>query len=104
MNKPSSVYDKVVSLLQSNQHYRDDDRKLVCRFWQDELSSLGISHNMITAFDFLCLYAREQLSTADSITRARRKAQEENVSLRGASYHSRKSLMEEIKKDIRNLG
>ena len=88
----------VKDLLVKHDTYRDNDRKLVAHVW---MLQVGGTDNMkeINLFDFMHTWVNnDNLVTPDTITRARRKVQEENPSLRGHKYNQRHS--EEL--DVRN--
>lgn len=110
-----TIYDVVKDLLDKNPHLRDDDDKLVANIWIRECGGVEKSKT-ITALDFLKVYAgttneikypNEQHATivkftsAESITRARRKLQEENLLLRGTKYAHRNNEQEAVKEFIR---
>ena len=90
----------VEKLLQENNGCRDDDFKLVANFWFWELSNQGQNPVQLTAWDFLKAYANGRLTKADTITRQRRKLQEENVHLRGAKYQQRQEKQSVVKKKL----
>lgn len=94
--------EKVIRLLESDAKYRDNDEILVARYWWDELKILNefSDNSWNTVKDFLVIYAEGKLTTADVITRARRKAQEEIPHLRGAKWNERHKESEEVKKEI----
>ena len=54
----------------------------------------------LPAQKFLRILADGQLTSSDSITRMRRKAQEENPELRGAKYNQRQDRQSLVKKDL----
>jgi hypothetical protein len=94
-----TVKDRVQDLLERFPHLKDDDYKLISTYWLTETG--GRSYNQErSAFDFLQQYADGNLTPAESITRMRRKLQEENINLRGLSYQKRQDLGEEIRKSI----
>lgn len=104
MSNIPQVYDRVVRLLKEDTKYRDDDNALVARIWWDELRAKNIEGTSATATQFLTLYRDGKVTTADSITRARRKAQELHKELRGASYTNRQvHKTEEVKSAIRYM-
>lgn len=90
----------VEKLLQKNSGCRDDDFKLVANYWFWELSSQGKNPINLTAWDFLQSYANGELSNADTITRQRRKLQEENADLRGVKYKERQAKQSVVKKKL----
>lgn len=102
--KITTMYERVKHLLIKKTDYRDDDNLLVCRIWWDELLELKFVPEQMTAMEFLVLYRDQKLTSSDTITRARRKVQEENEHLRGKSYIERQNKQEEIKEEIRNIG
>lgn len=99
VSKLNSIKTKVISLLESNAHYRDNDEALVARIWYNEISHISISSSE-PLIDFFKAYAQGKLTTADVITRARRKAQEEIPHLRGTKWNERHKESEEVKKEI----
>ena len=46
------------------------------------------------------MYHKGKLTLADSITRARRKLQEEDKTLRGKNWYKRKNRQEEVRQEI----
>lgn len=92
--KISPISDRVAKLLTSHPHLRDDDYKLVANIWHQEAHHIGTA-------DILKLYASQRLTCADTITRARRKLQEENVHLRGKLWAARHKEEEVVKEDLR---
>ena len=91
--KIKSIKDKVIRILTSvnNSKCRDNDERLVAVFWWNEIheKKLSLNPNGLTIVDFLQMYSEGKLTSADIITRARRKAQEENPELRGSKWKER---------------
>lgn len=91
--KIKSTKDKVIRILTSvnNSKCRDNDERLVAVFWWNEIheKKLSLNPNGLTIVDFLQMYSEGKLTSADIITRARRKAQEENPELRGSKWKER---------------
>lgn len=88
----------VKQLLELYPTYRDNDRKLVAHVW---MMQVGGERNMssIDLYSFMRQWVdNEDISTPDTITRARRKLQQEYPHLRGENYSKRH--MEEV--DVRN--
>lgn len=103
VGKINNIYDEVVRLLTADAKYRDSDSKLVARIWNDELCREELSPDQLSSYKFLCLYATDKLTSAESITRARRRAQENYAALRGESYKERHIYTEEVKQELRRL-
>lgn len=91
--KIKSTKEKVIKLLESNVNYRNDDEKLVARYWWDELNInkevIQVGIKSLDAIGLIRMYSEGKLTSADIITRARRKAQEENPELRGSKWKKR---------------
>ena len=83
--------DKVRYWLTKFEHLRDNDYKLCCNIWNQELKEFIIMDNS-NARDFLRIYALGKLTSAPSIKRARAKLQEEVPELRGSKYKKRKEI------------
>jgi|TARA_R100000908_G_C3746058_1_gene141361 hypothetical protein len=81
--------EKVKFWLDKYPHLRDDDNKLCCNIWNEEIKKMIIVKNS-SYRDFLRLYAAGQLTAATSIRRARAKLQEEFPTYRGEKYRLRK--------------
>lgn len=96
--KISQVTAKVESLLMQSSQYRNNDDALVVRFWWDELPNKEIS-----AKDFLIQYKLGNLTSADTITRARRKLQELYPHLRGEVWEKRHKEARDTQFDIFNV-
>lgn len=100
IKKFKNTYDIVKSLLQEDyvrskdELYRDNDELLVVRFWCDELKQKNIVVKSLGAIEFMKLYRDGLITSADSISRARRKVNENCHELRGKSYKNRKGKLE----------
>ena len=57
----------------------------------------------MTAYDFMLLYRDKELANHDSISRARRKVQEDNPLLRGERHHERKLKETAVKEELRSI-
>lgn len=91
------LHTLVVKLLTKYPHLRDSDQKLVSNIWYYELDGAELS-----AKDFIGLIANKKLTNYDSITRARRKVQEEHEELRGTNYTKRKEQEAVVREGINN--
>jgi hypothetical protein len=86
--------DQVKSLLEMEEGLRDNDTRLIAIYWAYEI---GIEQlKGLSANDFLANVAAGKLTPADTITRARRKVQEDNEELRGVKYKKRKAAAEQL--------
>ena len=95
--------DTVYGLLKENPVYRDSDKKLCCRIWAEQLHGVEMTKK-ITAYQFLCTYSSDEsyLFSQDSITRARRKWQEEDATLRGKNWVERQNEQGNVKNNLNN--
>ena len=94
--------DKVKSLLVQFPHLRDSDERLIATYWMKEAGSKDALDSM-SATQFLLNFVSGAYTEPDSITRMRRKVQEENEELRGKSYYKRQKLETNVRSEIRNL-
>ena len=92
---------------------RDCDRVLTAIIWGKETEyELNKKPEATTEFNakyvnwylgqFLHQYALGRFTLADSITRARRKLQEEDKTLRGKNWYKRKGRAEEVRQEIKD--
>jgi len=91
-----NVKPSVKNLLTKFSSLRDSDRFLVAEFWKQELKALKTT-------DLLMMLKAGKLTSYDSITRVRRKVQEENKNLRGKLYKERKAIGKQVKMNIKNV-
>ena len=91
-----NVKPNVKNLLTKYSSLRDSDRLLVAEFWKQELKALKTT-------DLLMMLKVGKLTSYDTITRVRRKVQEENKNLRGKLYKERKIIGKKVKMNIKNV-
>jgi hypothetical protein len=100
INKIKEMQVVVQDLLQQYEHYRDSDTRVIAHIWMRQLGGLE-KMKSISLYDFLQIWIENKnIVSPDTITRARRKVQEENVSLRGKSYKQRKEQSKKVKENI----
>ena len=95
-----NLSDQVTNLLKKKSHLRDNDRRLTCNIWWKSVSN----PELLMFEDFINLYIDGTIPESDSITRCRRKLQEEIKELRGKSWDLRHGLEDEIRNEIIELG
>lgn len=100
MKFTKKIHDQVFELLLKYPHLRDDDEALVSNIWFQELADMDMDANEINAYGFLRLYSTKKITRADTITRARRRVQEENELLRGETYNQRQKSQSDVKKQL----
>ena len=98
--KIANLVDRVTRLLTVKSDLRDNDRRLTCNIWWKSVSN----PELLTFKDFIVLYIKGKVPESDSITRCRRKVQEENEELRGKTWDLRHGLEDIIKEEIREIG
>jgi hypothetical protein len=98
--KINPTKDRVKLLLEHNEHLRDSDDKLVASIWLIDINKLRYNAKDLNSFDFMKLYSEGKLTSADSITRCRRKLQEEHVHLRGETYKERQGKQNKVIEDL----
>jgi hypothetical protein len=89
-----SIKDKVFDLLTRYPHLRDSDEKLCSNIWYSKIEK-GLS-----ATEFLAIYSEGKLPNSESITRCRRKVQEDHPELRGTLYEEKQAKQEQIKEEL----
>jgi len=83
------IRDEVANLLDRLPKTRDSDDYLVAMYWYEECQAKSINLTF-SALKLLEGISKGRLTSFESITRCRRKIQEENVNLRGSNYSKRK--------------
>ena len=91
-----NLTDSIEGLLISYPQLRDDDRRLVANVWYGEMNKDGIT-------DFLTAYATKQITMSDTITRIRRKLQEDRPDLRGAKWAERHKKETQVIQDLKRI-
>ena len=82
--------EEVLDVLNTFDSHRDSDMKLLSTIWGGELMELGEKCiEDYTALDLLDYIHDGKLTTPESITRIRRKLQQENPELRGNVWKER---------------
>jgi hypothetical protein len=94
------IKDDVFDLLTKYPELRDSDNKLIAAAWSRELRQKNINSTELTGRGLLKLIAEGELTAGESITRCRRKTQEEYKHLRGARYAERHGLEEDVKEEL----
>ncbi len=95
MNLPTKQLDLVKFILMKSPEARDNDNILLWIVWKKEYP---IIDNNIEAFKQLFL--SKKLPSMESITRARRKIQEQYPNLRGLRYEKRQNNQKAYKEDL----
>ena len=98
--KIAKLVDRVTGLLTAKSDLRDNDRRLTCNIWWKSVPN----PKLLMFEDFIKLYIDGKVPESDSITRCRRKVQEENKDLRGESWDLRHGLEKEIIDELREIG
>lgn len=93
------IQSLVKELLEQDQRYRDCDKTLSAKIWSIQFGGME-NLAKVSAYDFLVEYVKRKgkLYSQESIGRARRKIQEENIHLRGKNYKAKKEQTAEVKK------
>mgnify|MGYP003149960073 FL=1 len=92
------VANKIERLLLEEPVLRDNDSKLVANVWYSLIGDSRIKD--MSAMDFLRAYADNKITPADTITRARRKLQEDNPDFRGDKWADRHILANKVRREV----
>ena len=87
--------DQVFKVLMHRAEARDNDNYLIWLVWQN-FYKVSMADMMTFREDFL----QQRLPSADSITRYRRKIQEEHIELRGKKYDERQNKTKKVKTEL----
>ncbi len=87
--------DQVFKVLMKRAEARDNDNYLIWLVWQN-FYKVSMADMMTFREDFL----QQRLPSADSITRYRRKIQEEHIELRGKKYDERQNKTKKVKTEL----
>ena len=95
-----NMLDKVINLLTKHHSLRDSDERLTANIWYNHTKNV----KTIDALTLLSRFAEGKLPSYESISRCRRKIQEEKPELRGKKWEKRHSKQKIIKKQIKEMG
>ena len=95
-----NMLDKVINLLTKYPSLRDSDERLIANIWYNHTKNVG----EIDAITLLSRFAEGKLPSYQSISRCRRKIQEEKPDLRGKKWAKRHSKQKVIKDQIKEMG
>ena len=82
--------------LQKHPVLRDNDNRLIANIWFKKISSI----DELSGKDLLMWIAKGKLPSFESISRCRRKIQQEDKSLRGELWDKRHQVASDIRKEI----
>ena len=90
--------DIIKALLTQYTDLRDSDDMLVAWIWKTQVDKMN--YPQLSADKFLQMMAKGMFPSSETITRTRRKVQEENPELRGKKYNERQAKQSIVKKDL----
>lgn len=93
---------RVQFLLEKYPPLRDDDFRLYASYVSFQVGGKSKLEEM-SAYSLLTLLANGELAHFESVTRVRRKLQEQEPKLRGANYEKRKEGANVVRTNIHNL-
>jgi len=82
--------------LQKHSVLRDDDNRLIANIWFKRLPTI----DRLSGRELLMMIAKGKLPSFESISRCRRKIQQEDESLRGKLWAERHQIANDIRKEI----
>lgn len=98
----SKLYDMVFSVLQHFPETRDDDFLLYGYVCHNMMKGTKFPNVWNMTFGYICTnHLQLELPSYESVTRLRRKVQENEVELQGEYYHRRKEKAEEYREEYR---
>lgn len=90
--------DIIKALLTQYTDLRDSDDMLVAWIWKTQVDKMN--YPQLSADKFLQMMAKGMFPSSETITRTRRKVQEENPELRGKKYNERQAKQSVVKKNL----
>jgi hypothetical protein len=102
MNTMMNSKEHVRKILEESVKSRDEDARLFVIYWIDEIRSKGLDIDM-PLVDFLRMFVKGDLTSTETISRVRRKLQEQEPHLRGEKYRQRHEEKDTITQNINNL-
>ena len=102
MKQLFSIIDEVEKFLTEYPILRDDDEKLVVNLWTKHMGGADIVEHL-GGPEVMRRVASHELPSSESITRCRRKLQEQCSNLRGEIWYKRHQRAENIRKGIHTL-
>ena len=100
--KIGTTKELITKLLTEQPYIRDRDNSLIAEVWTKEIAKLdNFDYESLSAIDLLCIISCDTLTSPESITRCRRKVQQENPALRGEYYKARHKEQEEVKQELK---
>lgn len=103
LTQVKTLQEIIKNFLEKREDLRDSDPKLIANVWRKEIENLNGKDalNKMSAYDFLAFYlVQEKISSSDSITRARRKIQQDNEHLRGKNFKERQAQEKQFRKEV----
>tara|TARA_Y100000593_G_scaffold718_1_gene1328 strand:- start:8160 stop:8486 length:327 start_codon:yes stop_codon:yes gene_type:complete len=101
MKKIINASNLAQDMLMKKKSLRDDDNRLVANIWYQWIGPNNVKN--MSASKLLEWIANSNLPSFESISRARRKLQEQNPELRGDSWEKRHKEAVKYRKTIRTL-
>jgi hypothetical protein len=99
-----SVQDTITTLLVKYPHLRDNDEKLMATVWWRYIDNeFATNIDDMTGMDFLKLLSDGTLPSYESISRCRRKVQENDESLRGRLWDKRHKAEKKVIKELNDI-
>ena len=98
MKKLFAVIDEVEIFLTKHPLLRDDDERLMANIWAKYIGKRDL--NEMNAEDLLSSLAQGLLPSYESISRCRRKLQEECPNIRGEKWNERHKRADNIRREI----
>lgn len=92
--------DLVETLIKKFPPLRDNDNQLICNVWHRELKAQGIDPDVESGTTVMKAIAGKKVTSAESITRCRRKLQEDYPEYRGKLYAERHNLTDTVKTEL----
>jgi hypothetical protein len=84
-----NIKERLMEIMKAIPETKDNDQLLLANVWLKELATAKIDAKKMSAFDFILQFSKDKWTNSESVTRCRRKIQEEMPQFRGKSWKSR---------------
>ena len=102
-SKIKDLSNKIEVLLEKYPTYRDNDKKLISHIWMEQMGGIDNMQKM-NLYEFCKSWVSDSnISSPDTICRARRKVQEIKPHLRGSQYKHRRIEEADVRSKINKM-
>ena len=95
-----NIKERLMKIMIAIPDTKDNDLLLLANVWLKQLKAEGIDAKKLSALDFIVEFSKDRWINSESVTRCRRKIQEDMPQFRGKSWKSRHDIEGKIIDDL----